>query len=186
MILQFKITLSGSDPKIWRRFQVGDSLSFYHLHLIIQNVMGWTNSHLYQFVYEKNNFIGNPEMLESDDIADDKETGLSPIFDKPKVKMIYEYDFGDGWMHELVLEKIVEKKDGQFYPVCLTGEMNCPPEDCGGIYGYYDKLKVLKSKKHPDYRDTVEWMGDYDMKEFDLEAINQNLKDYRGIDMGLN
>ncbi|MEO5572800.1 MAG: plasmid pRiA4b ORF-3 family protein [Bacteroidia bacterium] len=186
-ILQFKITLKGSNPKIWRRFQVEDSFMFYDLHLIIQNVMGWTNSHLYQFIYERNSFIGNPELLDADDIADDKDTVLSAIFDKPKIKMQYDYDFGDGWGHELVVEKILEKNPKQFYPFCLKGEMNCPPDDCGGIYGFYDKIDALKNKKHPDHEDVVEWMGDeYDPESFDLETVNENLKNYTDIDFGSN
>lgn len=164
-----------------------DSLTFNDLHLVIQNVMGWTNTHLYQFVFERNSFIGNPELLDRTEVADDKETEMAAIFDKPKIKMIYEYDFGDGWEHELVLEKILEPDPKQFYPFCIEGEMNCPPEDCGGIYGFYDKLVALKDKKHPDHDDIIEWMGDgYDTEAFDLASINQNLKEYKDIDMGLN
>lgn len=109
-IFQFKITLKGSEPKIWRRFQVEDNLMFYDLHLIIQTLMGWENSHLYHFAYGKNSYIGNPEFLESDETVDDKETKLSAIFDKPKTKVFYEYDFGDGWQHDVLLEKILEKE----------------------------------------------------------------------------
>jgi hypothetical protein len=185
-ILQFKITLKNSNPKIWRRFQIDNSLMFYDLHLVIQNVMGWTNTHLYQFVFGKNNYIGNPELLDSNDVADDSITELAVIFDKPKVKVIYEYDFGDGWEHEVVLEKIVEKLPKQQYPFCIAGEMNCPPDDCGGIPGFYYYLEVLKNKKHPEYKEIKEWMGgDYDPGFFDLETVNEFLRDYKDIDLGL-
>src|SRR5438105_4668932 len=100
-ILQFKITLCNSNPKIWRQFRVDDSLTFHDFHLIIQTLMGWTNSHLHQFLYGKDNTIGDPELLERNDIANENKLKLSAIFDKPKMKMMYEYDFGDAWDHEL-------------------------------------------------------------------------------------
>jgi len=182
-ILQFKIILNGSKPLIWRRFQVEDSMSFYDLHLVIQNVMGWMNSHLYEFIYEKNNFIGNPELLERDDVANDKETILSAIFDKTGINIIYEYDFGDSWTHKLVLEKILEKNPSQFYPYCMEGEMNCPPEDSGGIAGYYFMMETIKNKNHPEYNEIKTWLGrGYDMGKFDLKLINKFLKNYRDID----
>jgi hypothetical protein len=181
--LQFKITLKRSDPKIWRRFHIDDSLTFYDLHLVIQNLMGWTNSHLYEFVYERNSTIGDPELLDRDDVADAKDVKLSAIFDKPKMQIQYEYDFGDSWNHELVLEKIADKNPEQIYPVCLAGELNCSPEDCGGIHGFYQNLEILKNKKHPEYHDTKEWMGDYDPLDFDLQALNEILKNYKDIEM---
>ncbi|CAN5906795.1 hypothetical protein BH11BAC7_BH11BAC7_22270 [soil metagenome] len=186
-IFQFKITLQNSDPKIWRRFQVKDSISFYELHLVIQNVMGWTNSHLYQFIHNKNQFIGNPEMNDWAEMTDAGEINLSEIFTKAKMKMRYEYDFGDGWNHELTLEKIVEADKKQTYPFCLKGENNCPPEDCGGIWGFYEKLEILADKKHPDYEDMLDWIGDeYDPGFFDLVEINEALKDFEDIEIGLN
>ncbi|MBK8983479.1 MAG: plasmid pRiA4b ORF-3 family protein [Ignavibacteria bacterium] len=175
-ILQFKITLKGSNPKIWRRFQTEDNLMFRDLHYLIQAIMGWENDHLYQFIFEEDRYIGDPEMHEGDDISDDKETELSEIFNAPKTIIIYEYDFGDGWEHELVLENILEKNPEQHYPVCLAGELNCPPEDCGGIYGFYDMLNILKDEKHPDHEEIKEWMGeDYDPDLFDIERVNKFL-----------
>lgn len=186
-ILQFKISLKGSKPIIWRRFQVEDNLKFYDLHLIIQIVMGWGNSHLYQFVFENNSYIGNPEFLEDDDTVDDKKIKLSAIFDKPKTKILYEYDFGDGWQHNVVLEKILEKDPEQQYPVCLKGFLNCPPEDAGGIYNFYELLEILKDRKNPDYEETKEWLGEnFDKDHFNLKFVNEYLKNYKDIDLGIN
>jgi hypothetical protein len=182
-ILQFKISLRFSEPEIWRRFEIEDSMTFFDLHLVIQNVMGWTNSHLYQFKYDKKYFIGNPELIESDNIANDKEVLLSTIFDMEDIKMEYEYDFGDGWIHDLVLENILERNPKRFYPYCSAGELNCPPEDSGGIYGFYEMMKAFTNTKHPEHEDIVEWVGDdYDMSAFDLKAINKSLKNYSSID----
>jgi len=103
------------------------------------------------------------------------------------MKITYEYDMGDSWMHEIVLEKITEPEKGKYYPVCIDGEKNCPPEDCGGFPGYYNLLDILKKKKGTEYKEMIEWLGEgYDPDEFDLATVNKYLKDYKGIDYGLN
>ena len=182
-ILQFKITLKRTNPKIWRRIQVEDSMTFHDLHLVIQHAMGWMNYHLHQFIYDRNNYIGDPELLEMDNIANSKEIPLSEFFNKPKMQMEYEYDFGDGWYHELVLEKIIEPAIGKFYPACTAGEKSCPPEDCGSIPGFYNMLEIIKNKKRPEYKEMMEWLGeDYDPDEFDMDQVNEFLNDYKSID----
>ena len=132
--LQFKVTLLNVKPVIWRRFEIEENIMFFDLHQVIQLVMGWENSHLYQFIFDKNNFIGDPEMLEEGnfEVADDMETEVAAILDEPGSEIMYEYDFGDGWMHQVVLEKISEGKPKHNYPFCVNGENSCPPEDCGG------------------------------------------------------
>ncbi|MBS4027687.1 MAG: plasmid pRiA4b ORF-3 family protein [Ignavibacteriales bacterium] len=186
-ILQFKITLKYSNPKIWRRFLVPDNITFYDLHLIIQNVMGWFNGHLHQFIYEKKSYIGDPEIFESDDIADEKTIPLNEFFTEPKMQIMYEYDMGDSWLHELVFEKILEKEKGKYYPVCIAGEKNCPPEDCGSLPGFYNMLDTLKKKKGKEYKELMEWLGgEYNPEEFDLVIVNENLKDYKSIDFEMN
>ncbi|MDZ7725918.1 MAG: plasmid pRiA4b ORF-3 family protein [candidate division KSB1 bacterium] len=88
-----------------------------------------------------------------------------------KEKIIYEYDFGDGWEHDIVLEKILAFDEDTQYPVCLDGEMNCPPEDCGGAFGYSDMLDILKDPDHKEYESTIEWLGgEFDPKYFDKES----------------
>ena len=186
-VLQFKITLRNTKPAIWRRFLIEDILTFHDLHLVIQNVMGWTNSHLYQFVYNKTSFIGIPESEEDNNITNAKEVVLSSFFDQPKIRINYEYDFGDSWDHELVLEKILDKVPGAQYPNCIKGERNCPPEDCGGIWGFYNMLEILKDKKHRAYEETLEWLGDdYNPEEFDIDTVKEYLKDYKDIDLGFD
>ena len=188
-ILQFKISLKGSKPLIWRRFQVESNKTFYDLHLIIQIVMGWTNTHLYHFYINKNYYIGNADSDSDDldDMADDKNVRLSEIFAKPKSKAVYEYDFGDGWQHDVQLEKILDRDPGQNYPVCLKGELNCPPEDCGGIGGFYFLIEALKDKKNPEHKSMTEWLGgNYDPEYFDLDEINELLKNYKDYDLELN
>ena len=179
-ILQFKITLLEIQPPVWRRFEVTDDIMFYDLHLIIQQVMGWKNEHLYQFVFDKNNFIGDPDMLEEggDEVADDTETEVAAIMDTVESSIIYEYDFGNGWRHDVVLEKISVKKSSHHLPYCLEGANNCPPEDCGGPPGFYNLMNKLNNEKHPEHQNIREWLGKpYDPAHFNPAVVNRKLKD---------
>ena len=176
-ILQIKISLDNSKPLIWRRFQVKDSISFHQLHEIIQVVMGWDASHLYEFFIDKRIQIGEPHEDYNEPPLDAKKIKLNEIIRNPKQKIEYVYDFGDGWDHTLKLEKIMEEKKDQKYPVCLDGERNCPPDDCGGIGGYKDLLKILKNKKHEEHKEMLEWLGNpFDSEAFDCEKVNKELK----------
>ena len=184
-ILQFKITLCKTKPAIWRQFVIEDTLTFHDLHLVVQVVMGWKNSHLHQFVYEGKSYIGIPEYLKDGDnfeVIDSRQFLLSEFFDKSGMKILYEYDFGDGWFHELTLEKVY-KSGGLLYPICEAGEHSCPPEDCGGISGYYNMLEILNDKKHPEHKVTRIWAGaKYNADFFDMDKVNKNLKRYEDFD----
>lgn len=184
-IYQLKITLSGSKPAIWRRFVVDSEIKLSKLHYAIQIVMGWTNSHLHQY-RQKNVIYGEPQ----EDLGwgfgskyktvDENDYRLSQVLTKPKDKIVYEYDFGDSWDHDLVLEKILEKDQNVNSPLCLEGAMACPPEDCGGIGGYYDMLETIKNPEDPEYENILDWLGDeFDPEDFDLEKINKRLKRIR-------
>jgi hypothetical protein len=169
-VYQIKITLSGSEPAIWRRFLIEPNANLFKLHQAIQNIMGWTNSHMHQYRKGKI-FYGKL------DEEDENKFKIFQVFDKLKAKLVYEYDMGDGWEHILVLEKILPREDKIKYPICLEGAMACPPEDCGGIYGYYNLLEIIKNPDHEEHEDMMEWMGDdFDPEEFNLDAINQDLK----------
>lgn len=182
VIFQFKIELKGLRPPVWRRFLVGSNITFYQFHNIIQNVMGWENYHIYQFVLGRNSYI-----LDSEDDADgffgvdiqrSNVLKLSDIFKNEKQKIEYEYDFGDGWEHRITLEKIVEKENNVNYPICIAGKRNCPPEDIGGIGGYQYFLEVIKNPENGDYEEMIQYSGDdFDPEEFDIEFINEILED---------
>ncbi len=91
-------------------------------------------------------------------------------------KFRYNYDFGDYWEHQIVVEKLLPRDPEIAYPTCIKGKGNCPPEDCGGIYGFYGLLEALADPKHPDHEDMREWVGeDYYPDHFDLAEINQRL-----------
>lgn len=183
-VYQFKISLREIKPKIWRRIQVPGNYSFYELHAAIQNSMGWGNGHLHQFTI-KNPTTGQKEIIgtPSDDgfdfgpsIVPEQRAKIARYFDAEKKKAYYCYDFGDGWYHEIVLEKILAPEANVQYPRCVAGKRACPPEDCGGVYGYQELLQVIANPRHEDYKEKMEWLEeagyeDYDPEKFDPESI---------------
>jgi len=188
-VFTFRVSLDGSNPRIWRRFEVTDDLSLDLLHSVIQIVMGWEFAHLYEFVVGAKRYdmpmpidMGGPL---GDAPAD--EVRIGEVLSQKGDKLTYVYDMGDSWMHTLALGKISEPEPGRRYPRCLSGKGACPPEDCGGIWGYYDMLEVIRDPDHEDHENTLEWLGDeFDPDDFDLAAIETALEDFdkycRGCD----
>jgi len=174
-IYQLKVTLKWIKPPIWRRIQVPGSITMFKLHRILQEVMGWENYHLYRFKIG-GIYFGKPD--DEMDVENVFEYKLKDLVTGEKKKIIYVYDFGDGWEHEIVVEKILPPKPDKSYPVCLKGKRACPPEDCGGPGGYYDLVAVLQNPGHPEYNERRSWSGDFDPEYFDLEIINEKLVPY--------
>jgi hypothetical protein len=175
-IYQMKVTLMDSKPPIWRRIQVPADITLAKLHQVLQVVMGWTDSHLHQFVIGGESY-GEPHPDYGDDMADERRYKLSRVVKGEKAKFRYEYDFGDSWLHQLVVEKVLPPEPGVHYPRCMTGKRNCPPEDCGGIWGYSDFLEAVQNTGHPEHRDMLEWVGgEFDPESFDVEEVNRALK----------
>ncbi len=135
VVYQIKVTLKGSKPPIWRRMRVTSETTLAQLHRILQRVMGWESYHLYQFVVGGIEY-GDPGMLEEMEGEDARRVTLATLVRGEKDKFFYEYDFGDSWDHELLIEQMLPPEAGKYYPVCLAGKRACPPEDCGGIWGY--------------------------------------------------
>ncbi len=178
-LYQLKITLKWSKPPIWRRVLVRADMKLDRLHNVIQLVMPWTNSHLHQFVAGRT-FYGSAEPgfegMGSETLNEKRYT-VADLAPAAKKKFIYEYDFGDGWEHELVVEKVLPPDPAFKHPTCLAGANACPPDDCGGIGGYYDLLETLADPKHPDHAHLKEWIGgEWDAAQFDLDAANDMLK----------
>lgn len=174
-IYQIQIVLVNTKPKTWRRLLVNSDILLVDFHRIIQTSMGWTNSHLHQF----NNGLTSysPEEFEVEDTKDSRTVKLKTILKKEGSKIVYEYDFGDGWNHDIILEKIIKAEDNGQIPRCIKGKGNCPPEDCGGPYGYMELLKTISNPKHEDYESMMEWLGgEFDPDFFDINQINQQLK----------
>ncbi len=182
-LFQFKVTLLESNPPIWRRIQIKNS-TLDKLHERIQTAMGWTNSHLHQFKIDGDRY-GDPELLddgfEGFECVDSTVTRISEIVPKDgkRFRFLYEYDFGDGWEHEVLFEGCLCAEKGGRYPLCVEGERNCPPEDVGGIWGYAEFLGAIADPKHEQHDDFVEWAGEFDPEEFDAEKITKAMR--RGL-----
>jgi hypothetical protein len=175
-VYQLKITLKHVRPPVWRRFLVKSDMKVSDLHKVIQTVMGWTNSHLHAFLIGSTNYALPDREIMTDD-KDSRKVRLHEVIRREKQKFFYEYDFGDGWEHTIVLEKVLQRDANLKYPTCLAGKRNCPPEDCGGPWGYANLLKILKDPKHAQYQEYKEWIGEhFDPEEFDLDLINDELK----------
>ena len=187
---QVKITLQDSKPSIWRRVLIPSDLSLPDFHKVIQTTMGWTNSHLHHFV--KNRTYSSPEM-EDKSLWDEKDDNdldyskfkVSDLLKKQKDKVKYEYDFGDDWEHTIVLEKIGDESMDIKDVTCLAGENSCPPEDCGGLWGYYNMLEILKNPDHEQYKEYSDWLGDeFDPTYFDIDEVTDMLgsEDFGALD----
>jgi hypothetical protein len=185
LIYQFKITLQEIKPPIWRRIQVPANYSFWDLHVAVQDAMGWLDCHLHAFRIHKK---PTDEMIEigipGDEMDDDKilpgwEIPIRDYFREPGESVPYEYDFGDGWNHAILLEGIFLKETSARYPRCIGGERACPPEDCGSVPGYYHLLKVIGNPKHKEYEDFISWLKGhaknyypYDPEKFEPEKVH--------------
>lgn len=177
-IYQFTIALKYIKPKIWRCIQVPADYSFWDLHIAIQDAMGWENSHLHQFElihpgtgYEDS--IGIPEDSDDPTIFSGKARIKEYFLFPTKDRALYRYDFSDNWEHEIILEKILPAEPGAKYPKCIAGARACPPEDCGGAWGYEALLEIIRDPKHPEYEERMEWLGeDFDPEEFVAEDVD--------------
>ncbi|RYL88146.1 plasmid pRiA4b ORF-3 family protein [Sporolactobacillus sp. THM19-2] len=177
-----KATLVLENHDVWRRVVVPLDITFRQLHRILQVLFQWTDSHLHEFTVYKGgkpsaqlvcdkeafDFPGNtPMFMENDRLLSD--------FARRGTRIIYTYDFGDGWDHVLKVESIDENSTKNV-PVCLEGEENTPPEDVGGEWGYEDYLKIMNDPTHPEHDERVEWSGDQSDQIFDLDDVNFRLE----------
>lgn len=187
MIYQLKVTLKEIQPPIWRRFQVRGDITFRELHKTLQVVMGWQNYHLHQFLFGSLTITDREALAEWGGIGiPDDVARLNEHVKREVATFIYEYDFGDNWVHELVLEEVLsvdetastEPAEMAVYPRCLAGEHACPPEDCGGVWGYAHFLEAMQNPEHPEHDRYMEWIGGaFDPEAFDLDKITQQFRE---------
>jgi hypothetical protein len=182
-VYQFKISLKEIRPEIWRRIQVPQNYTFWDLHVAIQDVMGWLDYHLHVFRIPEPSSnemheIGIPE-YELDSLPG-WELAISDYFSKGNNSVEYEYDFGDSWQHEIVLEQILPRDSGSKYPKCIAGERACPPEDCGGVWGYQEFLEAIMDLNHEEHERMLEWVGGpFDPQSFDPKQVTFDDPDER-------
>ncbi len=172
---QIKITLNHTDPPIWRRVQLPDC-TLDDLHRVIQIAMGWGDDHLHAYRVGKMTY-SDSRMTEdpSSGVRHESSMTLSGLVEQGARKFTYDYDFGDSWQHEIEIEETLPEGKKPAHPVCIAGEKACPPEDCGGVWGYYEIVEGLKNPRDRRYAERLEWAGDYDPEEFDTAKINRRL-----------
>jgi len=181
-LYHLKVSLEGIEPLIWRRLQVPGDANLGWLHAVIQVAMGWTNSHLHQFnagkrLYSDPSF-GLDEFEDDPCVLDENKTAVLDIVRRAKSAFVYEYDFGDSWEHRITVERILEPDPAAVrFAQCLDGERACPPEDCGGVWGYENLLKIIRKPKHKEYESMMEWLGGkFNPEAFDRDKINKYLR----------
>ncbi|HLP89604.1 MAG TPA: plasmid pRiA4b ORF-3 family protein [Nostocaceae cyanobacterium] len=176
-IYQLKISLKHIRPPIWRRIQVASNTTLEQLHSIIQVAMGWYNCHLHSWNIGGVEY-GQPAPEYGIDVKNEKNVKLNQVVPGEKFKFLYTYDFGDDWEHQILVEKVLPADSKIKYPICITGKRACPPEDCGGAWGYAELLSIINNPDHPEYEERMDWLDEsFDPNEFELEEINAGLED---------
>lgn len=177
-IARLKISLDDVKPKVTRRIDVPFALRLDRLHLVFQAALGWQNDHLYEFRIGGAEF-GMPDPDWPGGPLDARKTSLqSAIVDTGVKRFRYLYDFGDGWEHTVIIEKIEPAKPGVTYPILLAAEGRCPPEDVGGPWGYAEYLEALADPGHERHAEMVEWQGPtFDPTKLDNAALDLALHD---------
>jgi hypothetical protein len=178
-IYQLKVTLLDTRPPIWRRLLVPSGFALEDLHSVIQAAMGWDDSHMHEFRIGQKRFgksDPSDRLMGMDPINSERTTRLYMVLGRVRAKATYTYDFGDSWEHAIVVEKVLPPEPGVHYPVCVDGKLQGPPEDCGGVPGYYNLLEAIHDPKHPEHEDLLDWVGgEFDPDAFSVEEVNRRL-----------
>lgn len=173
-VVSLKVTLRDTKPPIWRRLLMTDTMTLADLHRVVQGAMGWHDTHLHLFDIDGRQY-GAPRTV--DDVADERRLTLRGLLKSGVLRFAYIYDFGDSWEHVIAIEKARPATDGETLPACIAGKRACPPEDCGGTWGYQHLLEVLADPSHPEYEEQREWIGEeIDPEAFDINLANTVLK----------
>jgi hypothetical protein len=169
-VITVKVTLRGTKPPVWRRLVMPGTTTLGDLHQAIQVAMGWEDCHLHAFEIAGEQY-GDRHSV--DDVADENRVTLNSLARSGIARFAYTYDFGDNWEHTVAFEKSAPVVEAETYPVCIAGKRNCPPEDCGGVWGYEELLAILANPTHPEHAERIDWIGEeLDPDAFDLERAN--------------
>ena len=180
-IFYLRVTLLGLEPAIWRLVRVPGDIQLGDFHLLLQELMPWKNRHLHRFVIGNEQFGVLNGNLTGSNMRDESLVTLERAVRIAERRFQYEYDFGDSWQHDIVIEKESPWEKGSWIPVCLDGGRACPPEDCGGPSGYTDLLEAMNDPNHEKHLEMKQWLserakGPFDPERVDLVLINKMLK----------
>jgi hypothetical protein len=169
VILQIKVKLLGvSKPPVWRRLQLRADARLDHLHDIIVAAFGWEGSHMHAFTSGPEEFgLPDPEL----DHADERRVSLGQLIGGIGDRLRYTYDFGDNWEHEIVVEDLLDADPDAHYPLLVAAKGACPPEDCGGPWGYADLKEILADPSHEQHQEMLDWLGLDNSSAFDPNAV---------------
>ena len=177
IIVQIKVKLLGvSKPPVWRRLQLRADARLDQLHEILQAALGWENYHLHQFSFGEEEF-GPRDAELGLDFSDERQVTLGELTDIG-ARFRYTYDFGDNWQHEIVVEDLLDADPQTHYPILVAAKGACPPEDCGGVWGYANLKEVLANPDHDEHQEMLEWLGLDNASEFDPAALATDNIDY--------
>jgi len=174
-VFQFRLSLDGIEPPIWRRILVPGDFTLAQFHRVIQPVMEWEDYHLHQFDIA-GRVYGIPDPDGEHQFIDDRTVRLRDLNLSRRNRIDYTYDFGDDWLHALKLEEVSQGDSDDIRALCIGGERNAPPEDVGGIFAYQEFLEILSDPNHEQHRDIKDWIGDFDPEYFSVEEANKRLR----------
>jgi hypothetical protein len=176
VIVRIKVTLLGvTKPRVWRRVQVRADTRLDQLHEIIQAALGWENYHMHAFTFGDEEFgVPDPEL----GFSDERQVTLGELIAGIGDRVRYTYDLGDDWQHEILIEELLDPDPDTRYPVLVAAKGACPPEDCGGAWGYANLIAILADPHHDEHQEMLEWLGLNDAGEFDPAAVSTEDIDY--------
>lgn len=179
-VFQLKVTLLDTKPPIWRRVLVDGSSTLDHVHEVLQAAFGWWNYHLHEFEVGRTRYgVPDPGEDWGEPPRDERRTRLDAIASEGS-SFRYTYDFGDGWDHKITVEKVLPANAAVAVPACIDGRRACPPEDCGGTWGYGELLEILANPAHPEHYERCEWLDrPFDPEAFDPSEFEDNLRNGR-------
>jgi hypothetical protein len=183
VIFRVYVSLLDIEPPIWRRIELSCRTTLKQLHRILQIAMGWSDSHLHEFVVNGQRYgISDPAYDEPGEVIAEGRVRLEEVLPVSKASILYTYDLGDNWQHSIRLESIHSPEPGVDYPRVLKGARSCPPEDCGGTGGYADLLEILLDATHEDFEQARAWAGEeFNAEVFSVDGVNRRLRRNRSL-----
>jgi pRiA4b ORF-3-like protein len=188
-IHRLKVTLRQVKPPVWRRIEVPSNTKLSELAVILEAAIGWYGDHLHAFEAGGVSYQPRREIDEFDrqfsriKQVDESKARVGTVLPAVKAKMRWDYDFGDGWEHDVVVEAIELRHSGVVYPRCIDGNRSGPPEDCGGPWGYGDLLEAIADPTNPEHQDRIEWLGgEFDPEHFDVDETTEAMRSPRPTD----
>ena len=173
VVVQVKVRLLGvSRPPVWRRLSVRSDMRLDRLHAAIQAAFGWQDCHMHVFTSAAGEF-GVPDRELG--VMDERRVRLGELIGGVGDRIRYTYDFGDDWEHEIVVEELLDADPAARYPVLVAATGACPPEDCGGSWGYAELKEILADPGHEQHEEMLDWLGLEDASAFDPNAIALDL-----------